>query len=153
MKISVIVLGKLKSFASIAVDEYLKMLQGYVKVEVIQMKAVTYSQSKRDERLLNQQTLQVLNHLKDEYVVLLDERGKEYDSIMFSKHFEELLSKAKDLVFIVGGPFGVNEELKKRANELFSLSKLTFTHQLAVVILLEQLLRAFKIINGEKYHY
>ncbi|AEH51062.1 23S rRNA (pseudouridine(1915)-N(3))-methyltransferase RlmH [Pseudothermotoga thermarum] len=153
MKIKIIVVGKLKGFATVAVQEYLKMLQGYSRIQIVQVKGSTYLDSSCDEHLLNQEAEQVMKHLKDDYVILLDERGKEYDSIGFAKHFEGLLALPKSLVFVIGGPFGVSETLRKRADEMISLSKLTFTHQLAVVVLLEQLLRAFKIINNEKYHY
>ncbi len=147
------VIGKLKGFASVAVEEYLRMLQKYSKIEVVQIKGATYFQPERNERLLDQEAQQLLSHLTDEYVILLDRAGREYDSIGLANHVEKLLSQSKDLVFIIGGPFGVSELVRKRADEVLCLSKLTFTHQLAVVVLLEQLLRSFKIINGEKYHY
>lgn len=97
----------------------------------------------------------ILNSLdKSDYVVLLDEHGKEFTSMEFSKYIEKKMSTVtKRLVFIVGGPYGFSQEVKNRANEKISLSKMTFSHEMIRLIFTEQLYRAMTIINNEPYHH
>jgi 23S rRNA (pseudouridine1915-N3)-methyltransferase len=90
----------------------------------------------------------------DDYVILLDERGKEYRTMDFSVLLEKLfMIPKKRIVFIIGGPWGFSEEVYKRADLKMSLSKMTFPHQLVRLLFLEQLYRAFTIIKGEPYHH
>ncbi len=94
------------------------------------------------------------NVTEKDYVILLDERGKELSSIDFSKVIETCMNDgSKRLVFIIGGAYGVSEEIKERADFIWSLSKLVFPHQLVRLILVEQIYRAFTILKGEKYHH
>lgn len=152
MKIEVIVVGKLKEYAQKACMDYMKLLKPFTQIEVVQLRHAKTREL--NEIALKQEAEDVLAHLKEsDYVILLDQNGKDYDSISFAKHLSDLALQRSSIVFVIGGPFGVDNILKKRANELLSLSKMTFTHQLAVVILLEQLFRAFKIIHGQRYHY
>ncbi|MCX7728006.1 MAG: 23S rRNA (pseudouridine(1915)-N(3))-methyltransferase RlmH [Bacteroidia bacterium] len=103
-------------------------------------------QKKEEEKL-------VLTHLKDnDFVILLDEKGKEMSSLEFSKWIEQQSFKNKRLVFITGGPYGFSKELKNKYFNI-SLSKMTFSHELVRIIFLEQLYRAFSIIKGQKYHH
>ena len=89
-----------------------------------------------------------------DYVVLLDEHGKEYKSIEFASLIDKKMQTvAKRLVFVVGGPYGFSEDVYKRANEKISLSKMTFPHDLIRLIFVEQLYRAFSILNHEPYHH
>lgn len=87
-------------------------------------------------------------------MVLLDEHGKEYKSIEFASLIDKKMQTvAKRLVFVVGGPYGFSEDVYKRANEKISLSKMTFPHDLIRLIFVEQLYRAFSILNHEPYHH
>ncbi len=89
-----------------------------------------------------------------DYIVLLDEHGKEFTSMDFSAYIEKKMQTvAKRLVFIIGGPYGFSEAVYKRANEKISVSKMTFPHDLIRLIFAEQLYRAFSIINHEPYHH
>lgn len=88
-----------------------------------------------------------------DYVVLLDERGTQYDSIAFARYLNTLQGKVKELQFVIGGPYGFSEEVYERADETVSLSRLTFSHQLVRVLFMEQLYRAFTILKGEPYHH
>ncbi|HEY8542283.1 MAG TPA: 23S rRNA (pseudouridine(1915)-N(3))-methyltransferase RlmH [Pseudothermotoga sp.] len=152
MKIEVIVVGKLKEYAQKACDDYMKLLRPFTQIEVVQLKHVKATEM--NEIALKQEAQEVLNRLKEsDYVIVLDQNGKDYDSLSFAKHLSQLTWEKSSIVFVVGGPFGIDSSLKNRANELLSLSKMTLTHQLAVVVLLEQLFRAFKIIHGQRYHY
>ncbi|HOJ88470.1 MAG TPA: 23S rRNA (pseudouridine(1915)-N(3))-methyltransferase RlmH [Pseudothermotoga sp.] len=152
MRIEVIVIGKLKDYAQKACNDYMKMLKPFTQIELVQLKHAKATQL--DEVSLKQEAHQVLTHLKEsDYVVLLDQGGKEFDSVSFAQHLSQLRLQRPSVTFVVGGPFGVDSSLKNRADELLSLSKMTFTHQLTVVVLFEQLFRAFKIIHGQRYHY
>jgi 23S rRNA (pseudouridine1915-N3)-methyltransferase len=87
-------------------------------------------------------------------LVLLDERGKEFDSPGFAKFMQQQMNNSvKRLVFVVGGPYGFSEEVKKRANGKVSLSKMTFSHQMVRLFFMEQLYRAMTILKGERYHH
>ena len=86
-------------------------------------------------------------------VVLLDERGEERRSIDFAAWLQKKMITAKRLVFVIGGPFGFSQEVYNRADEMISLSKMTFSHQMVRVIFTEQLYRACTIIKNEKYHH
>jgi 23S rRNA (pseudouridine1915-N3)-methyltransferase len=86
--------------------------------------------------------------------MLLDENGKSYNSVGFSKFIEKKMNASvKRMIFVVGGPFGFSQEIYKRANGMVSLSPMTFSHQVIRLIFAEQLYRAFTIIKGEKYHH
>ena len=89
-----------------------------------------------------------------DYVVLLDERGREYDSLSFSRWINTKMNMvSKRLVFVIGGPYGFSDEIYARANEKLSLSKMTFSHQMVRLVFIEQLYRAMTILKGEPYHH
>lgn len=91
---------------------------------------------------------------KEDYVVLLDERGTEIKSEALAELIENrMVDSVRRMVFVIGGAYGVSEEVKKRANYTWKLSSLVFPHMLVRIILMEQLYRAFTIIRGEKYHH
>ena len=138
-------------------DEYLKRISPYAKIEVIEVK---------DEPINDNPSLGEITKAKDaegdrvlkllkpnEYLIGLDLDKKELDSVAFSKY---LMKKIEDngsgISFIIGGSYGLSDALKKRVNDSLSLSKMTFLHQMTRLILLEQIYRAFKIINNETYH-
>lgn len=90
---------------------------------------------------------------KDSYVICLDRKGKEFDSIKFASHLENLITTSKkDIVFIIGGSYGIHKDLLNAADEKLSFSKFTFPHQLMRLILVEQIYRAFKIMENHPYH-
>jgi 23S rRNA (pseudouridine1915-N3)-methyltransferase len=92
--------------------------------------------------------------LKDDYVVLLDERGKQLSSEGFAQFIQSRANESvKNIVFVIGGAYGVSEEVAQRANYKWSLSQLVFPHQLVRLILAEQVYRACSIIRNEKYHH
>jgi len=87
------------------------------------------------------------------YVILLDERGKEYRSVEFADQLQKLMSAGRDIVFVVGGPYGFSPEVYTRANAQISLSKMTFSHQMVRLVFVEQIYRAMTILRGEPYHH
>ena len=91
---------------------------------------------------------------KSDFVVLLDEHGKEYTSMQYSSYIQKrMLSGAKKVVFVIGGPYGFSQEVYDRANDKISFSKMTFNHEMIRLIFTEQLYRAYTIINHEPYHH
>lgn len=86
-------------------------------------------------------------------VILLDEKGKEYSSSEFAKEISKLTASGKNIVFVIGGPYGFSEQVYARCDGKVSLSRMTFTHQMVRTIFVEQLYRAFTIIKGEPYHH
>jgi len=91
---------------------------------------------------------------KFNYIILLDEKGKQLSSVEFASKINEItLRSYKKIVFIIGGPYGVTEDIKAKSDFIISMSKMTFSHQLIRLIFVEQLYRAFTIINNEKYHH
>ena len=96
----------------------------------------------------------LLKRLKTgDYLILLGERGQDYDSISFAEYLNGLEGKVNQIQFVIGGPYGFSRQVYERADAKLSLSKLTFSHQLVRVIFLEQLYRAFTILKGEPYHH
>lgn len=158
MLIKIICVGKIKEkYFIMAIEEYKKRLLAYATVEFIEVqdeKIPLNASLKEEEIIKRKEGEKVLNKLKDnDFVILLDVYGKEIDSVSFSNYLNnKIIQGISSFTFVIGGSLGLSEELRKRANEKISLSKMTFTHQFCRVILLEQVYRAFKIIRGETYH-
>lgn len=135
MHIKIIQIGKTKdTYLKTGELEFLKRLKPYAKIEIVEVK---------DEKRLQ---------LPDEFVVVLDERGKEMTSVEFAKFLKTFKDRGENLNFVIGGAYGLSDELKQHASELLSLSKMTFTHQMARLFLLEQLYRGVCIILKKEYH-
>ena len=155
MKTEIIFVGKTfdKRFES-AIDDYLKRLSHYIpiKTDVIpsvkNTKSITEEQQKQMEGQLILQRVQTGDTL-----ILCDERGKEMRSIEFAKWLESNQQKSRKLTLVIGGPYGFSQDVYNRANGLLSFSKMTFSHQMIRLILVEQLYRACTIIKGEPYHH
>lgn len=158
MKIKIVAVGEIKeAFWKSAIKEYLKRLSPYSKVDIIEV---------QDERCPEQSSLaletitknkegqKILSHIKqNEFVVALDLNKGECDSVTLSRRLEDMFIKGRSsITFVIGGSLGLSEEIRNRCNDFITLSKLTFTHQMCRVILLEQIYRSFKIMNNEKYH-
>ena len=157
MKIKIYAIGKVKDFYKLGCDEYLKRLSSYVKIEVIELKDESLSEKPHDSEIkkaIDIEGKRVLSQIKDnEYLISLDLNKKEMGSVEFSKYLSDKLeSNGSSVSFVIGGSYGLSDELKNRTNDSISLGKMTFPHQLARLILLEQIYRAFKILNNETYH-
>lgn len=155
LKINVYAVGTIKEkFYKDAINEYLKRLSRFAKVEIIETPE-SKIQNGTEESILNDEASSILKRIKqNEYIILVDLHGKEYSSEEFSTYIKNHSdSGTSPISFIIGGTLGLGEELKKKCKDRICLSKLTFTHQMTRVILLEQLYRAFKIINNESYHH
>ena len=158
MKITVIAVGKIKEkFYRDAVAEYEKRLGRYCKLEIIQVedeKTPDKVSTSLTESVKGKEAERILKYIReDACVVVLDIQGKTYDSEGFAEQLESLAIKGvSHIQFIIGGSLGLHEEVCKKADLTVSFSKMTFPHQLMRVILLEQIYRAYRIINGEPYH-
>jgi len=148
--IKIICVGKIKEKYFIdAINEYLKRLSKFTKIDLIEVKDEDFDVSKT----LLKEKESISKYIEDkDYVITLEIEGEELDSISLSKKIDNIQLNNPNITFIIGGSYGLHEEIKKRSNYKLSFSKLTFPHQLFRVILLEQLYRTYKIINNETYH-
>lgn len=158
MNISIVTVGKLKEkYLKMGIDEYLKRLNAYAKVEVIEV-----ADEKAPEELSESEMIQVKQKegerilakiSQDTYVIALAINGKMQSSEELADTLDKLATYGKSkIAFIIGGSLGLSEEVLKRANEQLSFSKMTFPHQLMKLILVEQIYRAYRINRGEPYH-
>ena len=153
MKVCLIWIGRAKQNAyKQLIDDYTARLKHYCKLEVIELKEVKKKKSRQE--LVKEEATMILGQIKPgDFVILLDERGKAMSSTELAKFIEKRqMHSGQRMVFIIGGPYGFDSSLHEQSNAVFALSKMTFTHDMARLILLEQMYRAFTIIKGEKYH-
>jgi 23S rRNA (pseudouridine1915-N3)-methyltransferase len=156
MKVSFLQIGKTdKNYLSEGIRIYLNRIKHYVDFEIYSLNEIKKFKPLDINSIKKNEAKEILKYIvKDDFVVLLDENGKEHSSVKFAEFINnKMVTGCKKLIFISGGPYGFSEEIYKRANELISLSKLTFSHQLVRLVFLEQLYRAFTIIRGEPYHH
>lgn len=146
----IICVGKIKEkYLLEALLEYQKRISKYTKLEIIELPDYHYD-IKKTIKEESDNIMKVLN--KNDYNILMDIDGLMLDSITFSQKINNVLLSNSNITFIIGGSYGVNEEIKNIVDFRLSFSKMTFPHQLFRVILLEQIYRSFKIINHEEYH-
>ena len=153
MAATVFAIGKMR-FAPYraAADEYLKRLGHYLPIQEVELKSEA-SPKLGEEQTRERESQQFLERLDPAtFVFVLDERGKLLSSVQFSEMMGRLLAQSRDMAFVIGGAFGHHESLRRRANMVFGLSPLTFPHELARVIVYEQIYRAMTILKNEPYH-
>lgn len=149
--IKIIAVGALKEkYLKEAVEEYQKRIRKYTDIEIIEIK---------DEGLLppiqamEKESEKIKKHISEkEYIITLEIDGKQFTSEEFSKKIEDIQMINSNITFIIGGSYGIDQSIKEKAKMHLSFSKMTFPHQLFRVLLLEQIYRAFKIMNNESYH-
>ena len=158
MNISIITIGKLKEkYLKAGIDEYLKRLTSYAKIEVIEMpdeKAPEELSPAEMEQVKHKEGEKLLSKIyQDTYVIALAIDGKMKSSEELADSLDKLATYGKSkIAFVIGGSLGLSQEVLNRADEKLSFSKMTFPHQLMRLILLEQVYRAFRINRGEPYH-
>ncbi|WP_066071921.1 23S rRNA (pseudouridine(1915)-N(3))-methyltransferase RlmH [Neobacillus soli] len=158
MNISIITVGKLKEkYLKLGIEEYLKRLSAYAKVEMIEV-----ADEKAPEELSELEMVQVKQKegerilakiSQDTYVIALAIQGKLGSSEELADSLDKLATYGKSkIAFVIGGSLGLSDEVLKRSNEQLSFSRMTFPHQLMRLILVEQIYRAYRINRGEPYH-
>ncbi len=158
MKITVLCVGKIKEkYFTDAVKEYTKRLSRYCKPEIIEVadeKTPDRASEHEEELIRKKEGERLKKYIKeDSYVIALAIEGKQYSSEEFADKLHRLgLHGESHIIFLIGGSIGLWEELLQEADELLSFSKMTFPHQLMRVVLLEQVYRGYRIMNGEPYH-
>jgi len=155
MKIKIIALGKVKEkFLQAGIDEFLKRLIPYASVEIVEIPAIEIRDENLTARVLEEEGQKILSHIKPRsYLITMEITGKMLSSEDFAKKIAELTNDgAGEIVFVIGSSCGISPVVSARADYKLSLSKMTFLHNFARLILIEQIYRAFKIIKGETYH-
>lgn len=156
MKIILILTGKTnQEWIQKGSSEYLQRILRYINFEIVTITQIKQKANMPQNIVKDNEAVKQLKYIKDDdYVVLLDENGKKLDSKGFSDVLQKrMLSGNKRLLFVIGGAYGFGKSIIDRADSKLSLSSMTFSHQIVRVIFLEQLYRAFTIINNEPYHH
>ena len=149
--IKIITVGSIKEeYLKDAIEEYLKRIRKYTNMEIIEVKDEGLVEPNKAIALEEER---ILKNIKEkDYIITLEIEGKELSSIEFAENLEKIQIENSNIVFIIGGSYGLSEELKRKSKWRLSFSKMTFPHQLFRVLLLEQIYRAYKINNHESYH-
>ena len=155
MKITLIQIGNTdEKYLKEGIEKYLTRLKHYCKFEIdtipdlknVKNLSVDSQKQKEGETILSKIE-------KSDFVVLLDENGREFNSPNFSQFLQKRMNTGMDLIFVIGGPFGFSRDMYERANSKVALSQMTFSHQMVRLFFIEQLYRGFTILKGEKYHH
>jgi 23S rRNA (pseudouridine1915-N3)-methyltransferase len=155
MRITIIQCGKTKDkFITEGVEAFRKRIAHYFPFHIETAPDLKNSRNLTMKEVQAREGDRILKRIgQADYLILLDERGKQYDSIAFARHLNSLEGRVNHLMFGIGGPYGFSEAVYDRADESISLSTLTFSHQLVRLIFMEQLYRACTILKGEPYHH
>ena len=155
LKIKIIALGKIKEkFLKEGVNEFLKRLTPYASVTVLELSPIEIKDENLTEKILEEEGEKILSNIKPlDYVITMEIDGRQLSSENFADKITDLTNDGvQEIVFVIGSSCGIGKNVSKRANFKMSMSKMTFLHQFARLILVEQIYRAFKIIKGETYH-
>ena len=159
MKITIVCAGKIKEkYLTAGIAEFMKRLKPFAQVEIREIHEEKMPDSPSDaekEQVLTREGEKLLKLVPEgSYLFVLDVFGKEKSSEELAAFIDKLgLSGRSNITFLIGGAFGLSSEVRKAADELLSFSRMTFTHQMVRLLLVEQIYRAFKINRGEKYHW
>ena len=154
MKIKLLVVGKTsESFLAPLISDYHKRINRFVNFEIIEINNINIKKANSLE-IQKKEGIKILEKVdKKDQMFILDEKGKSYNSIDFSKFIENrMVNSSKNIIFIIGGAYGFSKNIYSRSNSIISLSKMTFSHQIIRLFMVEQLYRALTIINNHPYH-
>jgi len=154
LRLELLFLGKTKEpYLAEGIEDYAKRLSHYIKVEIKTVKEGKLKKGEAENLQVERESETLLQHAKGNYLVCMDRTGKQMDSPALAKQLEHWeMQGLKKISFVIGGPLGLSETILKKANLVLSISRMTFTHEMARLFLLEQLYRACTIKAGEKYH-
>lgn len=156
MTIKLVCIGKTdKKELEDLIDIYSKRLKHYIKFEMEIIPDLKKTKNLDEQQQKSKEGELILSGIQNsDFLVLLDEKGKQFTSVTFSEYIQKRMNTGlKRLIFVIGGPYGFSEEVYKRANSKVSLSKMTFSHQMVRLFFTEQLYRAFTILKNEPYHH
>ncbi|HLV40608.1 23S rRNA (pseudouridine(1915)-N(3))-methyltransferase RlmH [Xanthomarina sp.] len=156
MQIKLLAIGKTDNKQLQALmDDYQKRLGFYVKFELEIVPDLKNTKNLSEEQQKQKEGELILNKLQaQDVLILLDENGKQYSSVGFSEYLQKHMNSGiKQLVFVIGGPYGFSKDLYDKAHGKLSLSKMTFSHQMIRLFVIEQLYRGFTILKNEPYHH
>ena len=153
MKVEIIVPGKMSKHLQPAMKYYLEKLERFTKVQITFVELGGDINSEDTKSIIKREGEYIKKKIKDRKYILIDLWGREYSSEEFASKFENTLNSLSEIIFVIGGPLGIDDSLRKDAIFSVSFSKMTFTHEMCVILLLEQIFRSFKIMKNEKYHY
>lgn len=146
--------GTLKTrFIKNGVEQYSKWIKPYVNLSLIELKSGGDINREMPEKIQKREAATLLKRVKNEDLIILDEGGEELTSMGFSNFIKNKQIMSQEPFFAIGGYTGFDDEIKRSASKVLSLSRMTFTHEMALLLLIEQIYRSMKIIKGEKYHY
>jgi len=155
MKIKIIALGKVhEQYLKDGINEFLRRISPYATIEILELQPVEIKDMNLKSKALDMEADKILSYIKpSSYVITLEIEGKSISSEDFSNQIKEIInSGVNELIFVIGSSYGLSPKVSQRADFKLSLSKMTFLHNFARLILVEQVYRAFKIMNGEIYH-
>lgn len=149
--IKLITVGQIKEkYLKDAIEEYKKRISKYTNIEIIEVKDEGLVEA---EKAKKKEAEKIIKYISDkDYLITLEIEGNQMTSIDFAKKLDNILIENSNIVFIIGGSYGLSDDIKNKAKLHLSFSKMTFPHQLFRVLLLEQIYRAYKINNNESYH-
>lgn len=152
--IKIVAVGKIKSNSLNAlINDYLKKISSYHKIELIEVKDEAIVANDSNEAILDKEANRVLKQIKDdEYVIVLDLHGEMISSEELASKMDKLFVSYSKITFVIGGSLGLGKEIIRRSNYRLKLSPMTFLHSMTRLIILEQIYRSFKINNHETYH-
>jgi len=156
MKVKLLLTGKTNSeYLKSGIDDYVQRLKHYLPFEMVVIPELKNNKKMSEDQQKTKEGELILAQISPpDFVVLLDENGKEFSSVGFSNFVsKKMVSGLKSMIFVVGGPYGFSDEIYKRSEMKISLSKMTFSHQMVRLIFVEQLYRAMTILKGEPYHH
>jgi 23S rRNA (pseudouridine1915-N3)-methyltransferase len=156
MKIKLLVIGKTDdNNLKALIEKYQNRLKHYINFELIIIPDIKNAKNLSENQQKEKEGELILKQLKPiDQLILLDENGKEYNSVLFSEYLQKKMNSGiKQLVFVIGGPYGFSEEIYKKTQGKISLSKMTFSHQMVRLFVVEQVYRAFTILKNEPYHH
>lgn len=149
--IKIITVGSIKEkYLKEAIEEYAKRIRKYTNIEIIEVKDEGLVE---ENKAISMEGVKIQKYLNPkDYIITMEIDGKEMTSVEFSEKINQILIENSNIVFIIGGSYGLSQEIKNQAKLHLSFSKMTFPHQLFRVMLLEQIYRSYKIMNNESYH-
>lgn len=143
-----------EKYIQVGIKEYIDRLKHFHKVEYLEISAVKNTKNLSEKEQKQREGELILKEVSEgSHLILLDEKGKEFSSEKMAKQLDKKLAGFKNVIFVIGGPYGFSDQVYQRSNDKWALSQLTFSHQMVRLFLTEQIYRCFTILKGMPYHH